>query len=299
MSSLRTGFEPDPRLYPFRSRFMDTPWGRLHYLDEGTGRPIVLMHGNPTWSFVFRDLIGPLVAGGFRCIAPDLLGYGLSEHPTNAELGASDHAQVVAELVTRLDLNDAVVLGQDWGGPIILGAAVEVAPRIGGVVVGSTFAWRASGFVELVARILRTQRVQRWMVEGETFIARSMRHLAQRPLSSEELAHYVDVFETPALRRSLSVLARELLDAGDWLDTLQARIPETLGHLPALLVFGAREGALGKRALARFARMFSDHVQVRLPTAGHFFQHDAPQEVAAAILERFASAPDRVSARPA
>src|SRR5215468_7648369 len=106
-------FTPMPGLYPFTSRWFTSAAGRMHYVDEGAGRPLLLLHGNPTWSFLYRDVIRRL-AGRFRCIAVDYLGFGLSERPPGFGYTPAEHAAVVSELIRRLDLAGLVVMGHDW-----------------------------------------------------------------------------------------------------------------------------------------------------------------------------------------
>lgn len=262
----------------------------MHYVDVGEGRPLVLVHGNPTWSFLQRHLVQALAPAGFRCIAPDLLGYGLSDHPTSVVPTARLQADCVASLVESLGLEDVVVFGQDWGGPIGLGAARIVATRVSGLALGSTFAWRTDGIVRFVGRILRTRLVQRWMIRGEGFTRRVMRLLAQRPLSDDVLRHYTGVRATPALRASGAVLPRELLDADDWLAGLERDVRRLFADTPTLLFHGLREGHLGRVAVRRLALLLPRHQVTELPGAGHFFQEDAPAETAGALLALFGNA---------
>ena len=88
-------FQPDPTLYPFRSRWLDASVGRVHYIDEGEGAPILFLHGNPTWSFLYRKVVVEL-RRRFRCIAPDYPGFGLSDHPDDYDFSAREHAEVVS-----------------------------------------------------------------------------------------------------------------------------------------------------------------------------------------------------------
>jgi haloalkane dehalogenase len=287
MPHLRSPFCPSPQLYPFTSRWLSTSAGEVHYLDEGTGPVVLLVHGNPTWSFSYRKLITELVSRDYRCIAPDLMGYGLSDHPSDFSYRAVDQAGLVVSLIERLDLDGLIVVGQDWGGPIGLGAAVNVHARIRGVVLGSTFAWRSAGLVRFIARILRSTLLQRTIVDGDKFIAFVVRHLATAHLSAEELAHYAGVATTPALRRAKAILPRELIDADDWLEQLERDVAVRLGDKPALLIDPAGDGLLGRRACRRFQGLFADSLTLRLPRARHFFQEDAPVEVARAIAARF------------
>ncbi len=137
-ASYHVDFTPDPNLFPFESNWFDSSVGRIHYVDEGEGRPILLMHGNPDWSFLYRKMI-PQLAGRFRCIAMDYPGFGLSVHPAGYGYLPREHAAVVSEFVEHLDLQDAILMGQDWGGPIGMDVASRNPDRFTGLVLGNTF----------------------------------------------------------------------------------------------------------------------------------------------------------------
>jgi haloalkane dehalogenase len=283
---LSSQFCPARELYPFEARWFDGEHGRIHYLDEGQGRPILLLHGNPTWSFLYRKMIPRLTAAGFRCVVPDLLGYGLSEHPPHFGFTAREQVGALSTFVRALALSEWVLMGQDWGGPMALGVALQSPASVRGIVLGSTFAWRASGLTRLVGHVLRLRPLQRWMVEGEGFI-RQVMGLARVRLSRQELDHYQLVAATPDLRRAKSVLPRELLDADDWLDELERQVTQQLGNIPTLLIHSKKDFFSGG-TVRRLSRMLPHNSVLRLPRAGHFFQEDAPSEVSEAIRERFA-----------
>jgi haloalkane dehalogenase len=282
----QTDFRPSQELYPFQSRWFDGPHGRLHYLDEGRGATVLLVHGNPTWSFLYRKVIARLVASGFRCVAPDLLGYGLSEHPPDFSFRAKDQVDAIATFTRALELRGLIVFGQDWGGPIGLAVARRSPASIRGIVLGSTFAWRSTGITRLVGHLLRFGPIQRWMVNGSGFIRHTLR-LARTRLTRQECDHYSLVAATPSLRLAKTVLPRELLDADAWLAELEEDIGRLLGHLPTLL-FHPQKDAFSGRSVRRLACLLPDSTVVTLRNAGHFFPEDAPVEVADAIRNRFA-----------
>lgn len=111
-------FEPHRALFPFENRFFTTSDGSaLHYVDEGRGQPVVLLHGNPPWSFLYRRMI-QVLAPHYRCVAPDCPGFGLSEASLGYDFRPDSHARVIDELFEHLKLSNTVVVMQDWGGPI-------------------------------------------------------------------------------------------------------------------------------------------------------------------------------------
>ncbi|WP_375335526.1 alpha/beta fold hydrolase [Halorussus sp. MSC15.2] len=132
----------DRTRYPFDANWLDLPEGRVHYADEGEGRPVVMLHGNPTWSFLYRHLLGGL-SDEYRCVVPDLLGFGLSEKPSPSSFSyrPADHARVVERLFDALDLQDAVVVGHDWGGPLGLDYATRNPDAVSEIVLMNTWMW--------------------------------------------------------------------------------------------------------------------------------------------------------------
>ncbi|MHB8242612.1 MAG: haloalkane dehalogenase [Solirubrobacteraceae bacterium] len=125
--------------FPFASRFRDVDGLRLAHLDEGDGAPVIFLHGEPTWSFLWRKVIPPVRDAGFRCIAPDLAGFGRSDKPTDISFYSYErHVQLTGALLEELDLSGATVVVHDWGGPIGLRLAVEQAARIERLVILDT-----------------------------------------------------------------------------------------------------------------------------------------------------------------
>src|SRR5438876_3637258 len=133
---MRIGEVPD---YPFASHRLEVDGLSMNYVDEGDGDPVLLLHGEPTWSFLWRKIIPPLVAAGRRAVAPDLIGFGRSDKP--AEIGwysYDRHVASVERLVDALDLRDLTLVVHDWGGPIGLRFAVDHAERVARLVILDT-----------------------------------------------------------------------------------------------------------------------------------------------------------------
>ena len=130
----------DRAVYPFESRYLRLSAGEMHYVDEGQGDPILLVHGTPTWSFEYRHVIAAL-AKRHRCIAPDHLGFGLSERPAGFAYTPEAHAAVLAEFVDRLGLDRITLVVHDFGGPIGLPLAVPPASPVDRLVILNSFAW--------------------------------------------------------------------------------------------------------------------------------------------------------------
>jgi haloalkane dehalogenase len=135
---------PDERFeglpdFPWEPRYREADGLRLAHLDEGDGRPVVLFHGEPTWSFLWRKVIPPLLEAGHRCVAPDYAGFGRSDKPTDMGWYSYDrHVDLMAGLLEDLDIRDATAVVHDWGGPIGLRLAVEHPDRIARMVILDT-----------------------------------------------------------------------------------------------------------------------------------------------------------------
>jgi haloalkane dehalogenase len=287
----RVSFTPSPELYPFQSRWFESSAGRIHYLDEGQGQPILMCHGNPTWTFLYRHVIRSL-RDRFRCIAVDYPGFGLSDRPAGYGYTPPEHAAVVGELVRSLGLEETIVMGHDWGGPIGLAVATSDPDRVAGIVLGNTWFWPADRRARIFSAVMSSRPLQRAILRRNLFVERILPAGMTRNLSDEEMEHYRAVQPTPEARVGVAELPRQITRAASFLDDLSEAVPHTLGFKRALITFPMRDSAFPARSvLPRMRQAFSDVRVVELPSARHFFVEDAPQEVAAAIVERFESQP--------
>lgn len=283
----------DTTAYPFAPRWFDTPDGRMHYVDEGAGPPVVLVHGTPAWSYLWRRLIPALVTAGHRVIAADHLGFGLSDKAGDAgatrEAGyrPEDHARRLAALLDSLALREITLVVHDYGGPIGLSYALDHPERVARLVVLNTWMWRLDGDARIakgakvaggpLGRLLYTRlnASPRWLVPS-AFADRSR-------LDAATHRHYLAPFPTPASRLPLWILARELLGSGAWYDALWAR-RERLGAKPALLLWGMKDPTFGPAYLSRWRDALPDATVEELPDAGHFVQEEAAEAVASRVL---------------
>lgn len=285
---MKIDFTPDPRIYPFQSRWFDSSYGRVHYVDEGDGPPILLCHGNPTWSFLYRGIIVAL-SDRFRCIAPDYLGFGLSDRPAGFGYKIDEHARVVGELVDHLRLDGYLTMGQDWGGPISMAVAVERADRVRGVVLGNTWFWPADTLAtKAFSRIMSSPPMQYAILRRNFFVERLIPAGTQHRPSAGVMEHYRAVQPNAEARRGVAEMPKQILAAHPLLARLAAEVPAKLGGKPALFVWGMKDLAFRPGpTIPRMRATFPDHVLVELPDAKHFIQEDAPDRIAAAIIERF------------
>ncbi len=281
-------FVPEENLYPFESRWFDSSAGRVHYIDEGSGTPILFCHGSPTWSFLYRQIVKDL-RDRYRCIAVDYPGFGLSERRTGFGYTIAEQTVVLGELIDHLQVDGFVLMGQDWGGPIGLGAATSRADRVRGVVLGNTVFWPIEARANRVFSVIMGSRpIQRRILEQNFLIERVLLRELGHTLTTAEVDHYRAVQPTAAARQALAVMPKEILTARPLLDRLARDVPSTLGDKPALAVWGMRDPVFRPYAcIPRIRAAFTDLDIVELPHARHFIQEAAPESVATAIAKRF------------
>ncbi len=280
-------FRPDPELFPFRSRFVQTRRARLHYVDEGEGPPLLLLHGNPTWSFLWREVVREL-SGHFRCVAVDYPGFGLSEHPDGYGYTPREHAEAVRELVRRLDLRDLTVFGHDWGGPIGMRIALDERPRIRALIMSNTWYWPAErGRVRAFSRIMSSRPLRWAILRWNLFVVPLMQLATDRRLETEVVDHYRGVFPTRESRRGVAAFAEEILGSSFWLGEIAHAVPRVLRDVPLLLLWGMHDPVFPSAGMRRFRRDFRRVSEVRLKKASHFVPEDDPQRIALAVRRFF------------
>jgi pimeloyl-ACP methyl ester carboxylesterase len=276
----------DRSAYPFESRWTELPGGdRMHYVDEGAGDVLLFVHGTPTWSFEWRKLIRAL-APAVRCIAPDHLGFGLSDRPMAAPYTPEWHAENLAAFVERLGLEAFTLVVHDFGGPIGLPLALDGSGRVKRLVVLNTFMWGLSGDpgIARAARLLGGG-IGRFLYRHANLSLRVITPSAfadRKKLTPEIHRQYLEPFSDPASRvQVLWPLAHALLASEDHYEELWAR-RAMLCELPALLVWGMKDPAFGPSYLQRWKETLPAAEVVELPD-GHWPQEEAPEEVIAAF----------------
>ncbi|MDH6140383.1 haloalkane dehalogenase [Kitasatospora sp. GP30] len=281
-------FIPDGSLYPFESRWFDSSVGRVHYIDEGAGPPLLFCHGAPTWSFLYRHIVKAL-RDRYRCIAVDHLGFGLSERPAGFGYTIAEHTAILGELIDHLRLDGFVLMGHDWGGPIGLGAVTARADRLRGIVLGNTLFWPIEAMANRAFSMIMSSRpMQRRILEENFLVERVLLAELGRKLTAAEADHYRAVQPTAEARRGLAMMPREIRAARPLLDQLARDVPVLLGDKPVLVVWGMRDMVFRPNAcIPRIRESFADLDVVELPGARHFIQEHAPDAIAAAIAKRF------------
>jgi haloalkane dehalogenase len=279
-------------LYPFAAHELSLGGRRCHYLDEGQGETLLLVHGNPTWSFYWRELVKAL-RGEFRLVAPDHIGCGLSEKPSAAEYSYTLQQRVadLGELIEKLDLQRITLVAHDWGGAIGMGAAAAKPDRFARFVLLNTAAFLSRRCPKRI-RVCRTPLVGRLAVKGLNLFARAALVMASEkparltpavragllaPYDSwrHRTAVYEFVRDIPLSPRHRSYATLAAIEAG--LAAFRAQ--------PVCLIWGMRDWCFTPHFLERFREFFPQAEAHRLDDAGHYVVEDAHERIVPLIRQ--------------
>jgi haloalkane dehalogenase len=271
--------------FDFTPRYREAGGLRLAHVDEGDGAPVVFLHGEPTWSYLWRKVIPPVRDAGFRCVAPDLAGFGRSDKPTDPSWYSYDrHTELIASLLDDLGLRDVTLVVHDWGGPIGLRVAVEHADRVARLVAMDTGvftghqpmseAWHR--FADFVAR------------SEDLPIGFLVRRGCARDPGDEVVAAYEAPFPERAAKAGAKVfpalipLTPEAPGADAGRRTFGALIGD---RRPVLVLWGEEDRALPVAAGEALAQALEWPAPLPIAGAGHYLQEDAGAQVGGKIAE--------------
>jgi pimeloyl-ACP methyl ester carboxylesterase len=267
--------------YPFRQNFFRTPAGNMHYVDEGKGKPVVFVHGNPSWSFEYRNVIKGLT-GTSRCIAPDHLGFGLSDKPPDWSYLPREHAKNLELLLESLDLHNITMVVGDWGGPIGLSYAIRHPERIENIVITNTWLWsvRKDWYFQAFSRFMGGA-VGRWLISRYNFFAGSFLPMlfgTRSRLTTEIHRHYLAPLARPEDRKGCQAFPGQIIAASDWLQSLWEQ-RTLLQDKTLLIAWGMKDIGFRKKELDTWRAAFPEARVVRYEDAGHFVAEEKPAEL--------------------
>lgn len=287
--------QPPP--FPFALHHLDLPAGRYHYLDEGQGQPLLMVHGNPTWSFYWKDLILAL-RDRHRTIAVDHIGCGLSDKPAGFDYTLANHIANLLRLVEELDLRGVTLLAHDWGGAIGLGAALRAPERFDRIVLFNTGAFPPP-YVPLRIRACRFPVLGRIAVQGFNVFARAAIHMATaKPerMTPAVRAGLLAPYDCWAHRIAIWRFVRDIpltRRHPTWrtLAEIEAGLP-TLANKPVQLIWGMQDWCFTEVCLRRFEQIFPNAEVHRLNDCGHYVVLDGKEQIVPILsdfLERTSS----------
>jgi len=279
-------------LYPFKSNFLNIQHSgrthRLHYLDEGprTRRALLMVHGNPTWSFYYRNLALKF-RDRFRCIVPDHLGCGLSDKPQDYPYRLADHIANVRALLDHLQIEDVALIAHDWGGAIGTGVATSQPDRFSKFVWLNTAAFRSTRIPFRIA-ICRWPLLGAFGVRGlNGFAGAALTMASEKGLSPRVKAGLIAPYDSWANRVAIHRFVQDIPMSPShpsWstLTQIEEKLP-TLAAKPKLLCWGMKDWCFSPHFLDRWLEFFPQAEVQRIEDAGHYVLEDAGDKVAARI----------------
>ena len=271
--------------FPFEPRYVESDGLRLARIDEGEGAPVVFLHGEPTWSFLWRKVIPPVIDAGFRCVAPDLAGFGRSDKPLDLGWYSYDrHTELVRSLVEELDLRGATAVVHDWGGPIGLRLAVEVPERFDRVVIMDT------GLFTGHQRMSDAWIAFRDFVERTDDLPVSMlvRRACKSDPGDEVAAAYDAPFPTPESKAGARAFPLILPTSPDASGAAAGRsVLEAVrrDERPTLMLWADSDPVLPLETGRRFAEAIGRPEPEPIENASHFLQEDAGEAIGRRIAD--------------
>jgi pimeloyl-ACP methyl ester carboxylesterase len=286
------------RPYPFESHHLDRRGFRLHYLDEGTGDPVVMLHGNPTWSYYYRNLVSAL-RGRFRCIVPDHIGCGLSDkpQPPRYDYSLKNRVDDLTALLDELGVRQNVTLVlHDWGGMIGMAWAARHVEAVKRLVILNTAAFHLPRTKRFPLRLWlgRDTRLGAWLIRSWNAFARHAAKVAvlRKPLPADVREWYLKPYDSwenrVAVLKFVQTIPLKPGDPGyDIVSETEAVLPK-FAHTPALVCWGMKDFVFSREFLEEWERRLPQAEVHRFADCGHYILEDAAGEVIP-LIEQFLS----------
>lgn len=273
-----------PGSFPFESRFCVSEGANVHYVDEGQGSTLFMIHGNPTWAYLYRHVIRAL-RPRYRCVAIDLPGFGLSQTPDGFSFRPEDHVAVVTTLVSKLGIENATLVAHDWGGPIGLATAFAQPGRLSRFALGNTWAWPVNGdwhfewFSRLMGGPFGRFGARHWNLFVNGVMAGAMRRGA---LAADAKFAYRAPLRDPERRTGTYVFPAAILGSREFLRGIETKLRGLDGR-NFLFLWPDRDIAFRARELDRWRSLLPGASVVHLRNCGHYIFEEAGTECADAI----------------
>lgn len=272
--------------YPFTSQYYSIHGNNLHYIDDGKGETLVFVHGTPSWSFDFRNVIKALSAN-FRCIAIDHIGFGLSDKPEHYDYSTQNHSRTLEQFILDKKLTNITLVLHDFGGPIGMQVALRHPEKIKRLVVMNSWMWSSKSDEDYIklTKILRSPILPflyRYLNFSPRFIL--PQSFGENKLSKALRKQYTKPFANKTQRNGALAFAASLLNDQDWFESLwEAR--KQVSEKPTLFIWGMKDPVVKPHNLVKFQEGFVRSKTIQLETSGHFPQEEQPEIVAHAIAE--------------
>lgn len=271
----------DKTLFPFTSRWIKIDENEIHYVDEGAGDVILFVHGTPEWSFGYRDLIKDL-KNNFRCIALDMLGFGLSDKPPGEDYTCQGHALRLAKFIRQLDLKNIHFVLNDFGGGIGLHYAIHHPENVNNIVLFNTWMWslKDDPHYSKPAKVMKSW-FGKLMYQRLNFPVNTMMPVAfgnRKILTPEIHNHYKNALPDPASRMGTYTFAREIMDAADWWENLWSKT-DSIKQKRFLIFWGMKDKLVPVYELEKWKSKLPEARVITFDDAGHFVQEEKAKEM--------------------
>lgn len=295
------------REYPFKSNFLKQGQFKYHYLDEGKGEPVVMLHGNPSWSFYYRNLATEL-RRGYRVIVPDHMGCGLSDKPTDSLYSFTLKQRVddLEALLDHLKIKSKITLVlHDWGGMIGMAFATRYPERIARLVFLNTAAFHLpkSKSFPAVLRICRDTEFGAFLVQGFNIFARGAAFVGckRKRMNPELREAYCSPYDNWQHRVATLRFVQDIpLEPGDYSYDLVTEVQDSLqmfAKLPVCICWGEKDFVFDRQFLEEWRQRFPDAEVHSFPDCGHYILEDAKEEVIPIISKFLADNPLKAQTR--
>ncbi|MFN8254952.1 MAG: alpha/beta fold hydrolase [Bacteroidales bacterium] len=276
----------DKSEYPFLPLYFEINGCRLHYIDEGKGETILFVHGTPSWSFDFRNVIKGL-GNNFRCIAIDHIGFGLSEKPEHYDYTTQNHSKTLEKFILSKGLEKITLVVHDFGGPIGLNFAIQYPEKIKNLIILNSWLWSSENDPEYIKlkKILKSPLLPflyRYLNFSPQFIL--PRSFGEMKLSKKLHKQYTRPFENKTQREGALAFAKSLLNDQNWFEEIWNK-RNAISDKPTLFIWGMKDPVIKPHNLDKFESGFKNSKTVRLASSGHFPQEEQPDLVIRAIVD--------------
>jgi haloalkane dehalogenase len=267
--------------YPFESKYYQLPVGKMHYIDEGEGETMVMIHGNPGWSFEFRHIIKEM-SKTHRCIVPDHIGFGLSDKPFEWDYLPENHAKNLELFINSLNLKNITLVVNDWGGPIGLSYALKHPEKIKKIVIMNTWMWSVENdpyyrkFSGMMGGGFGRFMIKNFNIFGKMVVKKAVGD--KKKLSKHIHKHYYKHLQTKKDRKGCYVFPKQIIGSSKWLDSLwQQR--DKINKISTTIIWGIKDIAFREQELNYWIDNWNNPKVIKLAETGHFPQEEAPNRV--------------------
>lgn len=273
--------------YPFRSHFLNLDGNNLHYVDEGQGQPILMLHGNPTWSFYYRNLIKSF-SPKFRAVVPDHIGCGLSDKPQDYDYSLETHIQNTYKLIKFLDLKEIILVVHDWGGAIGMGLVTRYPELFSRIVILNTAAYPSEHIPQRI-NLLRQGKMGEWLTRRLNLFAWPATFMTtHKPLPRLIKEGYLLPYNSWESRVAVARFVQDIPMERDHktfktLSDIERKLPG-LKH-PKLILWGGKDFCFNRHFFEKWLEIYPEASAHWYSKAGHYVLEDALEDVSLKIWE--------------